>query len=112
MNPDSAGFNSIQLAGWIGSLFFLGGGLNQVLRLMDRFKEQPPPAQTYATKEELLLLRHELNLLRAEVRADLDRILDAGEARARKLHQRIDPIINEMPGKIIELLRHTGAIKP
>ena len=110
MNPESAGFNSVQLAGWIGSLFFLTGGLNQVLRLTDRFKEQPPPAQTYATKEELFLLRQDLNHLRAEVRDDRDRILQAGEERARKLHQRIDPIINEMPGKIIEMLRNTGAL--
>jgi hypothetical protein len=110
MTTDPTTFNSLQLAGWIGSLFFLAGGLNQLLRLTDRFKEQPPPAQTYATKEELGLLRQELGRLRAEVRDDRDRILAAGEERARKLHERIDPIINEMPGKIIELLRNTGAL--
>ncbi len=111
MSLEPAGFNSLELAGWIGSLFFLAGGLNQVLRLTDRFKEQPPPGQTYATKEELHLLRADLNHLRAEVREDRDRILQAGEERARKLHERIDPIVNEMPGKIIELLHNTGALR-
>jgi hypothetical protein len=49
--------------------------------------------------------------LRAESREDRERILQAGEERARKLHQRIDPIVNEMPGKIIELLRNSGALQ-
>ena len=37
----------IELAAWIGCLFFLVGGINQVLKVLDRLKEKPVPADTY-----------------------------------------------------------------
>jgi hypothetical protein len=42
-----------QSVGWIAlALVCLVGGINQVLRLTDRFREHPPTHQTYATKVE------------------------------------------------------------
>ncbi|MBI5693653.1 MAG: hypothetical protein HZC55_26550 [Verrucomicrobia bacterium] len=44
---------SAQALGWIAvALVCLVGGINQVLKLTDRFREQPPAVQTYATKVE------------------------------------------------------------
>ena len=42
-----------QAAGWIASAFFLAGGINQVMRLVDRFKGNPPAEQLQINAQEL-----------------------------------------------------------
>ncbi len=110
---------SIEIGGWISVLFFLVGGWNQVEKFFDRRKEAPPPAVTYqlkgdyATRQELLELRHELSAqlhcldaevtgLRAELKKDKEDLLAAGEHRAEKLHGRINDVLEavaELRGK-------------
>jgi hypothetical protein len=108
MNPDA-----VQLAGWLACAFFMAGGINQVLKLFDRAKEQPPPLETYATKAEVSLLRadvqrlegkfaHNLEALQIEMRADRDSTKQANEVRAVKLHERINDVlaaVSELRGK-------------
>jgi len=108
MNPDA-----VQLAGWLACAFFLAGGVNQVLKLVDRAKEQPPPLETYATKAEVALLRadvqrleskldHSLEALQTEMKADRAAANHANELRAVKLHERINDVlaaVSELRGK-------------
>lgn len=43
--------HAAQSIGWLAlAAFSLAGGINQVMAIMDRFKEKPVPADTYATK--------------------------------------------------------------
>ena len=65
-------------------------------------------AETYASKEEVTLLRNDLTSLREQVREDKNEILCAGEERLRKLHDRIDAIIDQIPWRIVALLKTKG----
>ena len=94
--------------------FLASLGVN-LLTLFKLFRNEPQRREVrfsdvYAAKEEVEYLREDFNQLREQARQDRDDILQAGEDRARKLHERIDLIIDEMPGKIIELLKNTGAL--
>ena len=96
---------SIQAAGWLClSVFGMAGGIDSLLKIWDRCKESPPPAQTYVNKEDcrqirldilrrLERLETELALMRAEMKNDRDALLKAGENRAQKLHDRIDALL-------------------
>ncbi len=95
--------DAVQVAGWLASAFFIAGGLNQILKLTDRAKERPPPAETYVTKveyqrqmqeEQARLIRLEvwMDQWRREIRADLTGLGEASEARAHDLHQRVNPL--------------------
>lgn len=106
--------NSFQTVGWIClALFGIAGGLNNLLKLWDRCKELPPPAQTYVAKSDCLAARAELHKrverveadlheIRAEMKRDRDAILRAGEERAVKLHERINAVlaaVSELKGR-------------
>jgi hypothetical protein len=65
----------------------------------------------FTTADETNDLRNDLESLCTQVRQDRDEILRAGEQRAHELHRRIDAINEEMPWKIINLLRSSGALK-
>lgn len=101
------------LAWFLAVLFFLVAGLNQVLHLADRLRgrkqeiaPQPlvvQPAQEYVSRSECHTLRltlanrlesaeNGLAELRAQLAADRQTLLDAGEERARRLHQRMDAL--------------------
>jgi flagellar biosynthesis/type III secretory pathway M-ring protein FliF/YscJ len=108
-------------AGLLAGLFFVAAGINQVLRLVDRTKEKPPPAETYMTKEtcrrehEEIAQRFdrvetEVRAIREQIRQDRVELDQADEERASKLHDRINLIAEEMPGKVVSLLRNTGAL--
>ena len=101
------------IGGLMVGLFALAGGINQILRIVDRLKERPPPAETYVSKvhcdrqhikfeSEFGGLRAEVRELRAEIKADLKEVSAANEARASKLHGRIDDLLEavaEIRGK-------------
>lgn len=55
---------------------------NQAITFTRNFREQPPPAQTYATKAELLKLESELRLFNQQQ-----------EERAGKIHLRVDQVL-------------------
>jgi hypothetical protein len=110
--------NAVQVAGWLASAFFIAAGLNQVLKLIDRAKEEPPPIETYVTKAESQQRQEESAAriqrleewnqeLRREFRADLARV-----------HQRLDDLagdfnhqIQALPNQIIATLKNTGALE-
>lgn len=111
--------------GWfLAIVFFLTGGVNQVMKLLDRMKESPNPRDTYLTKEEFaeqqlvqqrrldeiearqeasrtqrendrVALRGEMHDMRGEIRGDIQRI-----------HERLDGL----PERVIATLVNTGAI--
>ncbi len=100
--PDPA---SVQTMGWVClALFGAAGGVDKILKIWDRTRELPPPAQTYVAKPDCAAARaeqrlhldrfeEELRRLRQELRADRDLLLQAGEARAVKLHERLDAVL-------------------
>jgi hypothetical protein len=110
--------DALQVAGWLASLFFIAGGVNQVLKLLDRAREKPPPLETYVTKLDcqrqqgnegarIERLEQSHYQLHAEFKTDLARV-----------HQRLDDLatdfndkIQSLPSQIIATLRNTGAIK-
>jgi hypothetical protein len=101
------------LAWFLAVLFFLVAGVNQLLHLADRWRgrkheiaPQPlivQPAQEWVSRSECHHLRLTLASrleaaetalaeLRAQLAADRQTLLEAGEERARRLHQRMDAL--------------------
>lgn len=111
----------VALASWVACLFFVVAGVNQVLRLLDRTKEQPRPSETYARRDEcaafhrlwqaeLARLEGELRLLRDEsdkVTVRWEKQLTAVQADIREVNKRI----NDLPNSLITTLKNTGVIK-
>ena len=99
-----------QIAGFLGCLYFLVAGWNEIESFFDRHKEHPAPAETYATKPELQRLAHDisdlednLDRLRDQLRTDHDNLLRAGEERATRLHERINAVfeaVSVLKGKV------------
>lgn len=104
---------SIEIAAWLGCLVAVAMGANQIFKLFDRFKEQPPPRDTYqikgdyVTRRELDGLEKEVDALNGQFRDEVGKLRDemkhdaevaaaAANARAEKIHGRIDEVLNAM----------------
>lgn len=104
---------SLEIGGWIGCLFFLAAGVNQVLKVIDRTKEQPPPRDTYQVKGDYVTrreldaiekdlaglrteFREEVGKLREEMKHDAEVAAASATARAEKVHSRIDEVLSAM----------------
>jgi hypothetical protein len=110
--------DTLQWAGGAASLFFFVGGVNAVLRLVDRLRGEPPA-------EQLKVLSDDLN--KRVCRLEAQREVDAREQeeRRRALYSHVDKTrlelkedikaldekVGVMPAEIVALLRNTGAIK-
>ena len=104
----------VEVMAFVGSLFFLAAGANQVLKLVDRNKEQPPPSETYTTKVEcgikhegfhdrLCRLELDVPIIRDEIRLETAEISRLAEARTSGLHERINDVlaaVSELRGVI------------
>jgi len=104
----------LDIGGWSVAAFAVAGGVNQILRIVDRVKERPAPSETYTTlancdrrhhtiSTELVGLRSDLQALRMEIRSDLKESIAANELRASKIHSRIDDLleaVSELRGKV------------
>jgi hypothetical protein len=105
--------STVVTAAVLFAIFSLAGGVNQVLKITDRFKEHPPASQTYqpkgdyATRAELSQLRTELTeqisdldrdigYLREQLHSDMKAIQKAGEDRAGKIHERINVVLEKV----------------
>jgi hypothetical protein len=120
--------SSLELGGWLVCLAAVAFGANEVMKMIDRFAGKrheiaPQPlvvqsAMEYATKEELRQLRESI----AEHRRDSDegrrKIYDKMESIRLEVkediegvHERINAISEEMPSRVVALLKNTGAIK-
>ena len=101
---------SLEIGAWLVCLVAVIAGVNQVMKLFDRFKETPPPRDTYQVKgdyvthRELKELQDRVDELSGELResiADVRREMAhdkemsnaAAEARAEKLHTRISDVL-------------------
>jgi hypothetical protein len=105
----------VQFGAWMFSAACAIWFFNQARKAVDSFSEKPSPAQTYATKSEVAGLRSELNEVRTQMQLDRQSILEAGEQRAIKIHDRINKLqtdgdekLRHIPAEIISLLRNTG----
>lgn len=117
----------VEIAGWLGCLFFLVAGMNQLMsfkaKLLGEKKEiSPQPLEIRAVgdlvKEKDCVIRH------SNIQKEIDELKrlrehDATEAsRHRKsMYDKMDAVrdqltekIEETPAKVIALLRNTGAI--
>jgi hypothetical protein len=98
---------------WLGALFFLMAGLNQVANFMDRFREKPTPSETY------LKVQDHLRIEAAEA-ARIDRLEQHYDELQKKLsgdvrgvHERIERLetkIGEMPDRLVALLANSKSI--
>jgi len=68
-------------------------GANQMMVFLRNFKEQPPPAQTYATKIELERCRQEFLGEMKNLESQLHSFNTIQEDRASKIHKRVDAIL-------------------
>jgi hypothetical protein len=110
--------DTLQWAGGAASLFFFVGGVNAILKLVDRLRGQPPA-------EQLKVMADDLNkrLCRLEAQREVD--CREQEERRRALYSHVDKTrlelkedikaldtkIGVMPVEIVALLRNTGAIE-
>ncbi|PTX95757.1 hypothetical protein DB354_10120 [Opitutus sp. ER46] len=79
--PDSA-----QAIGWLALAVFCAiGGINQVLKFTDRFRETPPSHQTYATKTE-----------HAQLAEKLDTELGRERGSRKKMHEEISKMQSDI----------------
>lgn len=110
---------------WLVCLVAVVAGVNQVMKLLDRFKEQPPARDTYqvkgdyVTQREFKELRDQVDGLSGELResiADVRREMKhdaevnqaAAEARAQNMHKRTDDVlaaVSELRGFVSKALR-------
>jgi hypothetical protein len=107
----------IEVLAFVGSLFFLAAGANQVLKLVDRNKEQPPPAATYVTLKECanrheftraLLDRNdrEIEAIKNQITCEVGEVTRLAEARTGGLHERINKVleaVSELRGEVRRL---------
>jgi len=84
---------ALNAAAIMGGMYFLAAGTNQLLRLLDRMKEQPPPIETYATKDELGALRTELRDAIGGFKMDLHNLSEKLDAGQRRVHGRVDDVL-------------------
>jgi len=114
-----------ELAAWIVSFVAVLIAVNQALKFFDRFKESPPPRDTYqvkgdyVTQREFKELRDQVDGLSGELResiADVRREMKhdaevnqaAAEARAQNMHKRVDDVlaaVSELRGFVSKALR-------
>jgi|KBSSwiStaDraftv2_1062776.scaffolds.fasta_scaffold00424_32 hypothetical protein len=115
----------LELAGWLGCLVAVVMGINQVMRLLDRFKETPTPRDTYqvkgdyVTQRELKDVREDVDALAGELRESITEVRRemahdkevnqaAAEARAQNIHKRVDEVlaaVSELRGFVSKALR-------
>ena len=99
-------FNApVEIAAWLGCLAFAFMLFNEGAKLVDRIRgraPQPPNEQlefsVTAIDRRVCRLEEDSAKIWAKMEADKTEILSAGEARAEKLHNRINPIAAGMEG--------------
>lgn len=91
---------------------------NGVLRLLDRFREQPPPSATYVRISDFLEHRSQVQAQlaarqaqrdadRAEVQRQIEAVRTQIHEDFRQVHNRID----DLPSQMVAILKNTGALK-
>lgn len=91
---------STQAIGWLFlALFGAVGGINQILRITDRFKEHPPIHSTYATKEE-----------HKDLAIRLDEELGRERGARKKIHEEIGSLQSGMSSLTTETENLTEAV--
>lgn len=115
---------SAQIGVWLGCLAAMALLANQLFKLLDRFKENPPPRDTYqlkgdyAARSELMRLEEKLDDLADGIRADVDKIrgemkidrdamTKAAEERARYLNEQINDVLKAVSalGGVVDRMR-------
>ena len=76
MTPDA-----VHLAGWLGCLFFLAAGINQVFKLVDRSRGHPPPEELKGGAD---VIAQRVVVLENESKE--------GMVRRRAMHEKIDGV--------------------
>lgn len=114
--PDPSSYTAV---GWIlVALAALATGANQLLRLLDRTKEQPPPADTYVRKEHCHTLHHSTEEAIGNLSTRLKTVEGAKTDLAEAMHGQISQLRREMKedfrqvhSRIDELVRAVGRIE-
>ncbi len=113
INPDS-----LQIAGGLASMFFVIGGVNAGLKLIDRLRGQPAADQLKVIAEEMSRRVTQLETLRGqdikdqeERRRDIYSQVDRTRLELKQDIKAIDDRLGAMPAQIVALLRNTGALR-
>ena len=112
------GNTAVDIGAWLVAFFALVGGFNQVLRLVDRVKEKPPPSLTYqprgdyATRQELagLVHRHELDALKAELTKTLGSLAAQVEEARHESRQDRTEILRALEEKVVAGHKRTDKV--
>lgn len=103
---------SFQAIGWIVvSLAALAMGVNAILKLFDRFREKPVPAETYMPRTECRIIHEALAkrldkyeadqaLTRAEFTKQLERMQDDFKASMAKMDERAEERIASVHNRL------------
>jgi hypothetical protein len=112
-NPDT-----LQWAGGIASLFFFVGGVNAILKLVDRLRGQPPAEHLKVIADEMGKRVSHLEECREhdakeheERRRALYAHVDKTRMELKEDIRALDAKVGVMPAEIVTLLRNTGAIE-
>lgn len=117
---------AVELAGWLGCLFFLCAGANQVAKLWDRTRPRPPSSDLKGAIDLLSGRIAELEksaahntARRKEIYEKIEETREGLTAQVERVHARVDKLqeemheqIKDLPNELVVLLRNTGAIHP
>lgn len=111
---------------WLNNLGWFLQLLTLLIVLWDRVADRPKKREVtfteeFARKEDLEHLRDDVDFLEEKLdefarqsSCDKDQIIAAGEARATRIHERIEQVeaeLRELPHQMVALLKNTGGMR-
>lgn len=121
--PDPGSYPAV---GWlVVTIAGLSVSVNHILKFVDRFKEQPPPASTYTTKaycervhndesrriNELRVALVDAERARTEQRGEISSDIAGLREEVRNDIQRLHDRMDRLPSQLVALLKNTGALE-
>jgi hypothetical protein len=93
---NAAGFTSGEFAAWGMIAFALAGGVNQVLKLMDRFRGSPSGAEAAAEARARYVTRDELDDRLRDITSDIEEQSKALKAETQLILSKIEHVKGEL----------------
>ncbi len=90
MLPATLDPTAIQIASWLAVAFFLAAGVNQIWKLIQRFKDKPPPAEIYERVNKTFAPRTMVEGLQVELHSLRDETHRAFEHQTQTLENKME----------------------
>jgi len=88
---------------WLGCLAAMLVILNQGAAFIQRFREEPPACERYATKGELKDVKDDIEDLSAEIKANYNKIMESSAEARRRLYkemQDVAAVVHRIEGRM------------